>query len=103
MMSNIDTYIEKHQGVILSISQDVNLKKNILSVTELLIACFKRRNRLYLFGCGGSAADAQHIAAEFINKINFARQSLPAIALTTDTSIITAVANDDEFSKFLFF
>jgi len=99
MRRDIDNHIEKHQELIQAISQDDELKKNIQFFADSIISCFKRNNRLYLFGCGGSAADAQHIAAEFINKINFPRQSLPAIALTTDTSIMTAVGNDDEFSN----
>lgn len=57
-------------------------------------ACFDRGNRLLLCGNGGSAADAQHIAAEFVGRYKKIRQPLPAIALTTDTSILTAVAND---------
>lgn len=99
MLRDIDLYIEKHQEVIRAINDDDTLKKNISFIAECLVETFKNNKRLYLFGCGGSAADAQHIAAEFINKINFPRQSLPAIALTTDTSIMTAISNDDDFSN----
>jgi D-sedoheptulose 7-phosphate isomerase len=60
-------------------------------------------NKIMLFGNGGSAADAQHIAAEFINRFEIERRPLPAIALTTDTSVITSIGNDyhfdDIFSK----
>lgn len=99
MTLDIDNYIRQHQNVIQNISADENLKHRILEISRLLVHAYKNNKRLYIFGCGGSAADAQHIAAEFINKINFPRQSLPAIALTTDTSILTAVGNDDEFSN----
>jgi len=99
MIHDIDQYIGQHQDVIRKISQDVVLKNKILKISDLLVHAYKNNKRLYIFGCGGSAADAQHIAAEFINKINFPRQSLPAIALTTDTSILTAVGNDDEFAN----
>jgi len=97
MIHDTDQYIKQHQEVIQKISQDEVLKNKILKISALLVHAYKNNKRLYIFGCGGSAADAQHIAAEFINKINFPRQSLPAIALKTDTSIQTAVGNDDEF------
>jgi len=99
MIQDIDDYIAQHQDVIRKIYQDVVLKEKIDKISDLLVHAYRNNKRLYIFGCGGSAADAQHIAAEFINKINFQRQSLPAIALTTDTSILTAVGNDDAFSN----
>jgi D-sedoheptulose 7-phosphate isomerase len=52
-----------------------------------------------LAGNGGSAADAQHIAAEFVNRFNFDRHGLPAIALTTDTSVLTSIANDYSYDR----
>ncbi len=99
MIHDINRYIGQHHEVIRNISQDEIVKNKILKITDLLVHAYRNNKRLYIFGCGGSAADAQHIAAEFINKINFPRQSLPAIALTTDTSILTAVGNDDEFAN----
>ncbi|MBI4398672.1 MAG: SIS domain-containing protein [Candidatus Omnitrophica bacterium] len=59
-----------------------------------MAAALARGNTIFLCGNGGSAADAQHIAAEFIGRFKKERKSLPAIALTTDTSILTALAND---------
>src|SRR6185295_18040517 len=56
-------------------------------------------NKLLLAGNGGSAADAQHIAGEFLSRLNFDRNPLPAIALTTDTSVLTAIGNDYGFEK----
>jgi D-sedoheptulose 7-phosphate isomerase len=99
MTLDIDNYIRQHQEVIQKISDDKNLKNMIGEISAVLVQAYRNNKRLYIFGCGGSAADAQHIAAEFINKINFPRQSLPAIALTTDTSILTAIGNDDAFSN----
>jgi D-sedoheptulose 7-phosphate isomerase len=99
MQHDIDQYIGQHQNVIRKISEDAELKRRILKISEVLVHAYRNNKRLYIFGCGGSAADAQHIAAEFINKINFPRQSLPAIALTTDSSILTAVGNDDAFAN----
>ncbi len=63
-------------------------------IGEQITAAFQRGNKILLCGNGGSAADAQHIAAEFIGRFKKERKSLPAIALTTDTSILTALAND---------
>ena len=99
MKPDIKNYIRQHEDTIYKISQDEVLIKKIRIISDTLVQCYKNNKRLYLFGCGGSAADAQHIAAEFINKMNFNRPCLPAIALTTDTSIMTAVGNDDEFSN----
>ncbi len=69
----------------------------LLDIAELISTQFKKGNKLLLFGNGGSAADAQHLAAEFVNRLLFDRPALPAIALTTDTSILTSIANDDGF------
>jgi len=55
--------------------------------------------KVLLFGNGGSAADAQHLAAEFVNRFLYDRPALPAIALTTDTSVLTSISNDDAYSR----
>lgn len=60
--------------------------------------CIKDGGKILLCGNGGSAADAQHLAAEFVNRFLFDRKALPALALTTDTSIMTAVGNDSDFN-----
>ncbi len=62
-----------------------------------LSECLKNGCKILLFGNGGSAADCQHIAAEFINRFQMERRPLPAIALTTDTSVITSIGNDYSF------
>ncbi|WP_131538472.1 D-sedoheptulose 7-phosphate isomerase [Pedobacter nototheniae] len=67
--------------------------------SEVIIECLKNGNKVLLFGNGGSAADAQHIAAEFTGRFFKERKSLPAIALTTDTSAITAIGNDYGFER----
>lgn len=74
----------------------------IFDISQSIVQCFQRSNKLLLCGNGGSAADAQHVAAEFINRFRFDRPALPAIALTTDTSILTAIGNDSTFD-FVFF
>ena len=75
----------------------------LIDCAEYISKAFKNDRKLMLSGNGGSAADAQHIAAEFVNRFLLDRHPLPAMALTTDTSIITSVANDyryeDVFSK----
>ena len=76
------------------ISNSVNLSKQIEDAINLIVDCLKTNGKIILFGNGGSAADAQHIAAELIGKFNLERESFPAIALTTDSSIITSLSND---------
>jgi D-sedoheptulose 7-phosphate isomerase len=78
------------------------LKENLpklLEVVRLISLTFEAGNKLFLFGNGGSAADAQHLAAEFVNRYAMDRPPLPAIALTTDTSILTSVSNDIAFDE----
>jgi D-sedoheptulose 7-phosphate isomerase len=72
---------------------------NFLEVIKLVSRTFEGGNKLFFFGNGGSAADAQHMAAEFVNRYIMNRPPLPAIALTTDTSILTSVSNDFAFSE----
>ena len=61
---------------------------------DIITKCLMQKNKIILFGNGGSAADAQHIAAEFIGRFQFNRKSLPALALTSNSSILTAISND---------
>jgi D-sedoheptulose 7-phosphate isomerase len=78
------------------------LRDNLETLTQaidVLVRAFQRGNKLLLFGNGGSAADAQHIAAEFVNRFMIERPPLPAIAFTTDTSILTSIANDYSYNE----
>jgi D-sedoheptulose 7-phosphate isomerase len=68
-------------------------------VSDAIAHCFKAGGKLLLAGNGGSAADAQHIAGEFLSRLNFDRAPLPAIALTVDTSVLTAIGNDYGFEQ----
>lgn len=71
----------------------------LVQVVDVIVAAFKSGNKLMLFGNGGSAADAQHIAAEFTNRFRLERPPLPALALTTDSSALTAIANDYDYAQ----
>lgn len=76
------------------ILEDSAFTEQVLHMGHLLIERYRDGKKLLIGGNGGSAADAQHIAAEFVSRFNFDRPGLPAMALTTDTSILTAVSND---------
>ena len=84
------TITESSNIILSSISLSIKIEESINEI----IKCFKRGNKIIVFGNGGSAADAQHIVAEFIGRFQKERKSLPAISLTTDSSIITSLAND---------
>jgi len=71
----------------------------IIQSAELVADTFKAGNKLLICGNGGSAADAQHLAAEFVNRFVIERPPLPAVALSTDTSIITSIGNDYTFDQ----
>jgi len=83
--------IDEHLRVISAAKAHVGLFEQIAG---RIIESFESGGRLFLFGNGGSAADAQHIAAELVGRFKKDRRALPAIALTTDSSILTAVSND---------
>ncbi|EOV0045171.1 D-sedoheptulose-7-phosphate isomerase [Vibrio vulnificus] len=76
------------------LSKDELLINTISYVADLIIEAYGSGNKVILAGNGGSAADAQHIAAEFVSRFFFDRPGLPAISLTTDTSMLTAIGND---------
>ena len=71
----------------------------IMEVANVIANAFNKGKKLILFGNGGSATDASHLAAEFVNRFQKERPSLPAIALNTDMAVITAIANDYDFSE----
>ncbi len=73
--------------------------EDVARAAELMIAALRSGRKILLFGNGGSAADAQHLAAELVNRYRRTRPALAALALTTDTSILTAIANDASFEE----
>lgn len=91
--SSIEASIATKQ-LLLNSTETVNA---IAAVSRLLLGALQQGNKLFLFGNGGSAADAQHIAAEFVGRFAFDRPALPAIALSVNTSCLTAIGNDYGF------
>jgi len=73
--------------------------KQIAKATDIIIGCLKKGGKVILFGNGGSAADSQHIAAELIGRFKKERPAIAAIALSVNTSILTAIGNDYDFSQ----
>ena len=71
----------------------------MLATADMIIKALQGGGKILIAGNGGSAADAQHIAGEFLSRLNFDRNPLPAIALTTDTSVLTAIGNDYGFDR----
>ncbi len=88
----------KESSQVKDIFVNENLFK-IVEIVEVLTAALKRGNKIMLFGNGGSAADAQHLAAEFVNRFLIERPPLAAMALSTDTSVITSIGNDYDFAE----
>jgi len=76
-----------------------SITPEIEKTIDKIISCLKNGKKIILFGNGGSAADAQHIAAELVGRFKLKRQSYPALALTSNTSIITAISNDFSFTS----
>jgi len=95
MEEEILLQLKSHRKVIEAIEQQ--LISTIAAVAEIISESLKNGKKLLVMGNGGSAADAQHMAAEIIGRFKMERRGLPAIALTTDSSILTAIANDYGF------
>lgn len=91
MSGTLNEQIREHQRVVKVAAEQTDLLERI---AKRIIGCFAQGGRLFILGNGGSAADAQHIAAELVGRFKRDRKALPAVALTTDTSVLTAVTND---------
>lgn len=97
MFGIIESELTSHT---LILEQTIHQSAQLINDLALrMIECFNSGNKIMLCGNGGSAADAQHVAAEFINRFRFDRGPLPAIALTTDSSILTCIGNDSAFEN----
>lgn len=99
MRDYITSQIQETQQVMSTMLADAKLLGRLESAAEACIVALKNGRKILLAGNGGSAADAQHIAGEFVSRFAFDRPGLPAIALTTDTSILTAIGNDYGYEK----
>ena len=103
MEDNVKNYISAQlaeaQSVMSTMLADAELISTVQAATDACIRCLQQEGKILLAGNGGSAADAQHIAGEFVSRFAFDRPGLPAIALTTDTSILTAIGNDYGYEK----
>lgn len=99
MQNYIHEKMNEAQQVLLAMSADTALRSRLEQAALACIHCLHAGGKILLAGNGGSAADAQHIAGEFVSRFAFDRPGLSAIALTTDTSILTAIGNDYGFEK----
>lgn len=96
MKKDIRAYIDNHKQAIEMVASQMG--EEIVSAVNLLVSVLSNGGKVLLMGNGGSAADAQHFAAELVGRFLMERKALPAIALSTDTSILTAVGNDYGFN-----
>jgi D-sedoheptulose 7-phosphate isomerase len=94
MFDKITAQIVETQQVMGAMLKNSELQNRIATAAQVCINCFNNGRKLLLADNCGSAADAQHIAGEFVSRFAFDRPGLPALALTTDTSILTAIGND---------
>lgn len=91
MTRDFNDIVEEHLGVIQQLGQ---LNETVHAIADRMTTCLRDGGTIFFMGNGGSAADSQHLAAEFVGRFQRERRALASIALTTDTSILTAVAND---------
>jgi D-sedoheptulose 7-phosphate isomerase len=87
-------YLAQSADVLRAAMNDRDFTTTIAAIAENLTAALRAGNKVMLAGNGGSAADAQHIAGEFLSRLNYDRAPIAAIALTTDSSVLTAIGND---------
>ena len=97
MKAIVQRQLEQSIATLQAVLADDSIAETIVRISELTAAAMKAGGKLLIAGNGGSAADAQHLAAEFVGRLVVNRPALRAIALTTDTSILTAVSNDFSF------
>jgi D-sedoheptulose 7-phosphate isomerase len=97
--SYIAAQIRETQRIMASMLDDVSLLRDVEQAVTACVVSLRAGGKIIFAGNGGSAADAQHMAGEFVSRFAFDRPGLPALALTTDTSILTAIANDYGYEK----
>lgn len=99
MQNMIQGEIQKLSTVLVQIQQDNQLLQTVENIAKECIHALKQGKKILFAGNGGSAADSQHLAAELLSRLNYDRPGLAAIALTTDTSALTAIGNDYLFEN----
>jgi D-sedoheptulose 7-phosphate isomerase len=99
MIHFIEKELTKLATLIADIQADKALLNQVVECAEIIVAVLRNGGKVLIAGNGGSAADAQHIAGEFVSRFNYDRPGLAAIALTTDTSILTAIGNDYGYER----
>lgn len=99
MQANILKHLSETQSVVQAMQADARLIACMETVAQACIAALKAGNKLLFMGNGGSAADSQHLAGELVSRFAFDRPGLPAFALTTDTSVLTAIGNDYGYER----
>lgn len=91
--------IQESARLLQRMSEDKGLADRVARITEACVTALNNGNKLLFMGNGGSAADAQHLAGELVSRFAYDRPGLPAFALTTDTSVMTAIGNDYGYDK----
>ena len=99
MENQVTSYLEDSLSVVSSIVANKGLQSKIEQLALLIVSSLKKGGKIMFIGNGGSAADSQSMAAEYVSRFAFDRKGLPGIALTTDTSILTAIGNDYSFDN----
>jgi D-sedoheptulose 7-phosphate isomerase len=97
MIHDVTNQLKEHRALMELIERD--MVPQIAEMAVLLVDTFNRGNKLLVMGNGGSAADSQHFVAEIVSRFRMERRALPAVALSTDTSILTAIGNDYGFES----
>ncbi len=97
MVREIRAQLQAHREVLVLI--ETQLAERLAAAVDLVVTALAEGNKLLVMGNGGSAGDAQHLAAEIVGRFKLERRALPAVALTTDTSILTAIGNDYGFDQ----
>ena len=98
MRNEIFEQIKEHQDLTKKLIENEETMQKIIRISEKIIEAYKNDNKILLCGNGGSAADCQHIAGELVGRFKKERKALSCIAMSTDTSVMTAIGNDYDYS-----
>jgi D-sedoheptulose 7-phosphate isomerase len=96
-MDFVDAYLDETLAAVIALQTEPHHRQVLINMADVIVDALRKERKLLVCGNGGSAGDAQHIAGEFISRLMYDRAPLAAVALTTDTSVITATGNDYGF------